>query len=131
MIAAAAGDYGSARLAPYAQRISERFGPRSAAPSVLDLLPGWMLGALAGQLFGREWFARRIVLDDWFFHARQAPLQASGAREAEPTASQAERTPPHGTGFGPPVLNHATSSCRFDRHAAQLQRTNLAALRGR
>jgi geranylgeranyl reductase family protein len=77
IIAAAAGRYGAAELAPYGQRISERFGPRTGAPSLLDLLPGWMLGALAGQLFGRQWFARRVVLDDWFFHARQAPLEAS------------------------------------------------------
>ena len=33
--------------------------------------------ALAGQLFGQRWFARRVVLDDWFFHAAQAPLAAT------------------------------------------------------
>jgi geranylgeranyl reductase family protein len=75
-VAEAAGCYDAARLAPYARRVTERFGPRTAAPSLLDLLPEWMLGALAGQLFGRRWFARRVVLDDWFFHAAQPPLDA-------------------------------------------------------
>ncbi len=44
---------------------------------VLDLLPPWMLAGLAGRLFGRRWFARRVVLDDWFFHAAQPPLAAA------------------------------------------------------
>ena len=85
VIAATGGRCDAAQLAPYAQRIGERFGPRSGAPSALDLLPSWMLGALAGRLFGQPWFARRVVLDDWFFHARQAPLQA---RAAAPTGMQ-------------------------------------------
>ena len=54
----------------------ERFGPRAEQPSVLDLLPDWMLRGLAGQLFGRQWFARRVVLDEWFFHRQQPPMDA-------------------------------------------------------
>ena len=75
----AQGQYDAAHLEPYAQRIVERFGPRTAEPSVLDLLPEWMLGALAGQLFGSGWFARRVVLDDWFFHLQQPPLSVHRA----------------------------------------------------
>jgi len=59
----------------------ERFGPRAGQPSVLDLLPGWMLRGVAGQLFGQRWFARRVVLDDWFFHVAQPPLAAAKAGE--------------------------------------------------
>ncbi len=81
-IVQSAGCYDEAHLAPYAQRIAERFGPRALAPSLLDLLPEWMLGALAGQLFGSGWFARRVVLDDWFFHARQPPLEPQSAQSA-------------------------------------------------
>ena len=44
--------------------------------TVLDLLPDWMLRGLAGQLFGRQWFARRVVLDEWFFHRQQPPMDA-------------------------------------------------------
>jgi flavin-dependent dehydrogenase len=74
IIADAQGCYDAERLAPYARRIIERFGPRANPPSALDMLPDWVLGALAGQLFGSPWFARRVVLDDWFFHARQEAL---------------------------------------------------------
>jgi 2-polyprenyl-6-methoxyphenol hydroxylase-like FAD-dependent oxidoreductase len=81
-LAEAAECYDEAHLAPYARRVVERFGPRSAAPSVIDLLPEWMLAALAGRLFGRHWFARRVVLDDWFFHAQQPPLTARTVEEA-------------------------------------------------
>jgi geranylgeranyl reductase family protein len=73
-IAEANGNYDAARLAPYGQRMIERFGPRAAGPSLLDVLPDWLLRGLAGQLFGQRWFARRVVLDDWFFHAQQPAL---------------------------------------------------------
>ena len=76
-IVEATGAYDATHLAPYARRVVERFGPRAVEASVLDLLPEWMLGALAGQLFGARWFARRVVLDDWFFHAQQPPLESS------------------------------------------------------
>jgi geranylgeranyl reductase family protein len=69
-------------LAPYATRIEARFGPRHAKPSLLDLLPSWMLPPLAGRLFGNAWFARRVVLDDWFFHAGQAALPPPAPRTA-------------------------------------------------
>lgn len=74
-IAEAAGNYDDAHLAPYARRIIERFGPRTEEPSLLDLIPQWMLGRLAGQLFGSRWFARRVVLDDWFFHSQQPAME--------------------------------------------------------
>ena len=68
--------YDAERLAPYERHMIERFGPRAQQPSILDLLPDWMLRGLAGQLFGARWFARRFVLDDWFFHMQQPPLDA-------------------------------------------------------
>ncbi|MDX2166554.1 MAG: geranylgeranyl reductase family protein, partial [Deltaproteobacteria bacterium] len=73
-IASAGGRSDAAALAPYPARIEARFGPRRAQPSLLDLLPDWMLADLAGRLFARTWFARRVVLDDWFFHAQQPAL---------------------------------------------------------
>jgi len=73
--AAPAGLDAMARRA-YETRIEGRFGPRRSPPSLLDRLPDWMLAGLAGRLFGTPWFARRVVLDDWFFHAGQAPLAA-------------------------------------------------------
>ena len=53
------------------------------------------LRGLAGQLFGTRWFARRFVLDDWFFHAQQPPLNADEtlARRSPDTAPAANVSP--------------------------------------
>ena len=75
-VRAADGRLDDAARAGYERAIVERFGPRRTPRDVLDLLPPWMLAGLAGRLFGRRWFAQRVVLDDWFFHASQAPLAA-------------------------------------------------------
>jgi len=86
-ITEAAGAYDRAHLAAYARRMTDRFGPRGPAPSLLDLVPEWLLKPLAGQLFGRQWFARRVVLDDWFFHAQQPALNAGARDDARATAA--------------------------------------------
>lgn len=90
-IAEAGGRYDEEHLAPYSRHIIERFGPRSVEADVLDLLPAWMLRALAGQLFGRQWFARRVVLDDWFFHVQQPAMQASAGRSERPRVTELRR----------------------------------------
>ncbi|MGH7790073.1 MAG: NAD(P)/FAD-dependent oxidoreductase [Candidatus Binatia bacterium] len=84
----AAGRYDTARLAPYARRVAERFGPRAEPAGLLDLLPEWLLAGLAGRLFGAAWFARRVVLDEWFFHTRQAPLGAGDTSAGLPASVQ-------------------------------------------
>ncbi|HSJ98332.1 MAG TPA: NAD(P)/FAD-dependent oxidoreductase [Myxococcota bacterium] len=74
-IADAGGD--PARLAPYAERIEARFGPRAPRPTADPsawLPPAWRR-ALAGRLLGTPAFARRIVLDRWFLH-RDTPALA-------------------------------------------------------
>jgi hypothetical protein len=71
----AAGDYRATRLGAYDERIVGRFGPRTRRKGITDLLPDWILRPLAGKLFATDWFARRVVLDDWFFHAAQPPLE--------------------------------------------------------
>jgi geranylgeranyl reductase family protein len=81
-IAEADGRYDRARLESYAARITARFGARPEPPTVLDRIPEWALAPIAGALFGREWFARRVVLDDWFFHTHQPPLRPLGTRLA-------------------------------------------------
>jgi geranylgeranyl reductase family protein len=87
-IAGAGGRHDGATLDQYAQRVVERFGPRAETASVLDWIPPGLLGVLAGQLFGSRWFARRVVLDDWFFHARQPPLRATPPGPAARAAAQ-------------------------------------------
>ena len=76
VIAAANGRYTRDNLAPYADRIVERFGkPRSTA--ITDHLPHGMLRFLAARLMGSRWFSRRVVLDKWFLHRADPPLEAA------------------------------------------------------
>lgn len=75
VIAAANGDYGAARLAPYAERLSVRFGPRQAAPAVLPWLPPAVKRFCARRLLGNPLFTRRVVLDRWFLHRTQPALR--------------------------------------------------------
>lgn len=73
VIAAANGDYSQDRLAPYVQRIVDRFGqPRGGGPA--DWLPAGMLRFLAARLLASRWFAKKVVLDRWFLHRAEKPL---------------------------------------------------------
>jgi geranylgeranyl reductase family protein len=66
VIVATRGDFSAAKLEPYRQRILARYGePRATGPT--DWLP-------AGRLMASQWFARNIVLDRWFLHAREPAL---------------------------------------------------------
>lgn len=78
VIAAANGDYSAARLAPYAERLSARFGSRQAAPAALPWLPPAVKRFCARRLLGNSMFTRRVVLDRWFLHRKQAALCAGG-----------------------------------------------------
>ncbi len=67
---AARGDYSSVRLAPYALKMVERFGPRHTA-SISDHLPAGLKRMLATQLLGSSWFTRHVVINRWFLHSGQ------------------------------------------------------------
>lgn len=75
-IIATQGDYRSERLAPYAERLGARFGPRRAAPAALPWLPVTVKRFLAGRLLANPAFTRRVVLDRWFLHRAQPVLRA-------------------------------------------------------
>lgn len=77
VIVAARGDYRTAQLAPYAERLSARFGPRQASPAAVPWLPAPVKRFLAGRLLGNPLFTRRVVLDRWFLHRRQPALRSS------------------------------------------------------
>ncbi|HUG38802.1 MAG TPA: NAD(P)/FAD-dependent oxidoreductase [Candidatus Limnocylindrales bacterium] len=85
-IEAAAGDYGRERLGAYRERLLERFGPsrRWSVP-----VPAGLLAALGRRLLATRWFTRRVVIEDWFLHARQPPLPAADRTPSllEPAAS--------------------------------------------
>jgi geranylgeranyl reductase family protein len=74
-ILAAQGCYDRAHLEPYQRAVVDRFGSRQGGRGVTDLVPPPLLGAIAGRLFGTDWFARHVVLNRWFFHTRDAPLK--------------------------------------------------------
>lgn len=73
-VIAANGDYRAASLAPYRQRLNERFG--TAGSDFAQYLPGPLRQFLATRLLNTAWFARHVVLDRWFLHRQQAPLRA-------------------------------------------------------
>ncbi len=89
VIAAAAGDYGQARLEPYRSRLAARFG-RKSARSAADLLPAGWRRFVAGRLMASRWFTRRFVVHRWFLRAHEPPLV-----HGPPGANAPERGGPH------------------------------------
>lgn len=87
----AGGRYEREALAPYERRLAERLGPREGGRRLplLRLLPDRALRVIAARLLGSRWFVRRVVLDRWFFHAADPPLEPDGVRfgEARPRAA--------------------------------------------
>jgi flavin-dependent dehydrogenase len=71
VIAEAQGDYRRERLTPYRDRLLARFGRRTRRS--LPVPAGW-LAALGRSLLATRWFTRRVVVEDWFLHARLPPL---------------------------------------------------------
>lgn len=75
VIIAARGHYDVGALAPYAQRMQERFGPRQTR-SMTDRLPEGLKRFLATRLLASQWFTRSVVINNWFLHASQPVLAA-------------------------------------------------------
>jgi geranylgeranyl reductase family protein len=71
--AAAGGDYSRARLASYETSLRSRYGERGGAPA-LSFLPATLRLSLARALMQTHWFARNVILDRWFLHAREPAL---------------------------------------------------------
>lgn len=70
----AAGRYSHARLAPYAERLAQRFGARGREPDAAGWLPQNLRQSMAARLLSSAWFARNVVIDRWFLHAGQRAL---------------------------------------------------------
>jgi flavin-dependent dehydrogenase len=75
VIVQADGRYDAERLAPYAARLTARFGPRGTDE------PGWVPArireAIAARLLATGWVSRNVVLERWFLHRELAPLGAA------------------------------------------------------
>jgi geranylgeranyl reductase family protein len=78
-IGSARGLYTRDALEPYARALARRFGPRRPGIGLTDLLPAGIARRLAGFLLAQSWFARKVVVERWFLHARQSALASGGA----------------------------------------------------
>ena len=70
----AAGKYSRAQLAPYAERLTQRFGSRIPDQEAAAWLPQRLKQSLAARLLATTWFARNVVVDRWFLHSGQRAM---------------------------------------------------------
>ena len=73
----AAGDYRQGSLAPYARRMTTRFGKRSPTEEHASWLPQEIRQPMAAALLATRWFVRHIVVNRWFLHTQQKSLAAA------------------------------------------------------
>jgi len=67
-------------FAPYAERVTKRFGlRRGQSPSLLDAVtpPSWLANLAARTVLRSRWLTRHVLLEDWFLHAAR-PVLAPG-----------------------------------------------------
>jgi 2-polyprenyl-6-methoxyphenol hydroxylase-like FAD-dependent oxidoreductase len=76
VIVAAEGDYHRDHLKLYDERIIARFGQRGPIGRGPRPIPTAIRRLLGAKLLSNRWFVRRVVLDRWFLHTRQRPLNA-------------------------------------------------------
>lgn len=77
VIRACERDYSAARLQPYAELIEQRFGQRQPGPDWVERLPFAIRQLFASGLMRTKWFTKNVVVDRWFLHAHEAPLDSS------------------------------------------------------
>lgn len=75
----AGSDYSQAGLAGYQTALVARLGKRGGREA-MDYLPGWFKQSLAGVLLTTQWFVKNYVVERWFLHSQQAPLQVPLSR---------------------------------------------------
>ena len=74
VIASAGGDYSAKSLSCYGTRLVDRFGPPKPY-QVANWLPAAWLQTLAAGLMATRWFAKSVVIDNWFLHRKQDTLK--------------------------------------------------------
>jgi flavin-dependent dehydrogenase len=68
------GNHTDAALRTYPDRLQARYGRRQPRRRAA-LLPAALRQRLAQGLLGNRWFARHVLLERWFLHAHEPPLQ--------------------------------------------------------
>jgi len=74
VIQQAAGRYARDRLAPYADRLAQRFGTKAPGEETAAWLPPGVKRALGARLLASAWFARSVVINRWFLHSAQSAM---------------------------------------------------------
>jgi len=82
VILAAGGDYSSAKLQPYSEKMTTWFGARQTKAAT-EYLPEGLKRFLGAKLMGMGWFARNVVIDEWFLHSKQPALRAFGVASVQ------------------------------------------------
>ncbi len=87
VIAEAAGDYQREKLQPYPQLLRSRYGHTRGdwATAIGRRLSPAMVAGIARRLLRLPWFARNIVMERWFLHTADAPLQIEQRGSAVPS----------------------------------------------
>lgn len=76
-IIAANGRYSRDRLAPYEERLRQRFGTDRMSRFVSQTVAPWLGPAVSRWLLRTPSFVRHVVLDRWFLHAHEPALGLS------------------------------------------------------
>jgi flavin-dependent dehydrogenase len=72
----AQGDYSHQGLSTYAKALAARLGARDKSEGrFANLLNAPLTRQVINKLMGVRWFARHVLIDRWFLHSRQVPLE--------------------------------------------------------
>ncbi|HEY7170641.1 MAG TPA: NAD(P)/FAD-dependent oxidoreductase [Vicinamibacterales bacterium] len=74
-IVRAGGRYSRDRLGSYARQLRQRFGSGGSLDWLSRALPPGLPQAVGPQVLRSRWMVRHIVLDRWFLHAADRPIQ--------------------------------------------------------
>ncbi len=76
-IQSAEGSYTRDRLEHYEEILNQRLcGVKAQGATIASYLPRSFRNRVAHLLLGMKWFCRRVVIDNWFLHARDPALPA-------------------------------------------------------
>jgi flavin-dependent dehydrogenase len=77
-IVAANGDYRRPRLDAYRALLAKRFGNQQDwSTRIGSVLPPPLMSSLGRALLATPWFARQVVIQNWFLHANEPVLEPS------------------------------------------------------